>query len=32
MNKAAVAVANKNARIVMAMLLSGENYQKAAKK
>ena len=30
MNKAAVAVANKNARIVMAMLLSGENYQKAA--
>ena len=30
MNKAAVAVANKNARIVMAMLLSVENYQKAA--
>lgn len=30
MNKAAVAVANKNARIVMAMLLSGDNYQKAA--
>jgi transposase len=29
-NKAAVAVANKNARIVMAMLLSGEEYQKAA--
>ncbi len=29
MNKAAVAVANKNARIVMAMLLSGENYLKA---
>ena len=29
MNKAAVAVANKNARIVMAMLLSGEEYRKA---
>ena len=29
-NKAAVAVANKNARIAMAMLLSGENYKKAA--
>ena len=29
-NKAAVAVANKNTRIVMAMLLSGENYQNAA--
>lgn len=29
-NKAAVAVANKNARIVMAMLLSGDKYQKAA--
>lgn len=30
MNKAAVAVANKNARIAMAMLLSGEHYKKAA--
>lgn len=30
MNKAAVAVANKNARIAMAMLLSGEHYHKAA--
>lgn len=29
-NKAAVAVANKNARIAMAMLLSGEIYRKAA--
>lgn len=29
-NKAAVAVANKNARIAMAMLLSGESYKKAA--
>jgi transposase len=29
-NKAAVAVANKNARIVMAMLLSGEEYRKSA--
>jgi transposase len=29
-NKAAVAIANKNARIVMAMLLSGEEYQKVA--
>lgn len=29
MNKAAVAVANKNARIAMAMLLSGEHYNKA---
>jgi transposase len=28
-NKAAVAVANKNARIVMAMILSGEAYKKA---
>lgn len=28
-NKAAVAVANKNARIVMAMILSGEEYKKA---
>jgi transposase len=30
MNKAAVAVANKNARIAMALLLSGEKYKKAA--
>lgn len=30
MNKAAVAVANKNARIVMALLLSGQKYKKAA--
>lgn len=30
MNKASVAVANKNARIAMAMLLSGEHYRKAA--
>jgi transposase len=30
MNKAAVAVANKNARIAMAMLLSGQKYKKAA--
>jgi transposase len=29
-NKAAVAIANKNARIAMAMLLSGENYKKIA--
>lgn len=29
MNKAAVAIANKNARIVMAMLLKGEEYRKA---
>jgi len=29
-NKAAVAVANKNARIAMAMLLSGQEYKKAA--
>jgi len=29
-NKAAVAMANKNARIVMAMILSGEEYNKAA--
>jgi transposase len=29
-NKAAVAFANKNARIVMAMLLSGDEYRKAA--
>jgi transposase len=29
-NKAAVAVANKNARIVMAMIVSGEEYKKAA--
>lgn len=29
-NKAAVAVANKNARIIMAMLLSGQTYKKAA--
>lgn len=30
MNKAAVAVANKNARIAMALLLSGQKYKKAA--
>lgn len=30
MNKAAVAVANKNVRIAMAMLLSGEHYRKSA--
>jgi transposase len=30
MNKAAVAVANKNARIAMAMILSGENYKRVA--
>ena len=30
MNKAAVAVANKNARIAMAMILSGQKYNKAA--
>lgn len=30
MNKAAVAVANKNARIAMAMILSGKDYKKAA--
>lgn len=30
MNKAAVAVANKNARIAMALLLSGDIYKKAA--
>ena len=30
MNKAAVAVANKNARIAMSMILSGKKYQKAA--
>lgn len=30
LNKAAVAMANKNARIVMAMILSGEPYRKAA--
>lgn len=29
-NKAAVAIANKNARIAMAMILSGEKYKKAA--
>jgi transposase len=29
-NRAAVAVANKNARIAMAMILSGENYKKVA--
>jgi transposase len=29
-NKAAVAVANKNARIVMSMILSGEEYRKSA--
>ena len=29
-NKAAVAVANKNARIAIAMILSGESYRKAA--
>ena len=29
-NKAAVAVANKNARIVMALILSGQEYKKAA--
>jgi transposase len=29
-NRAAVAVANKNARIAMAMILSGENYRKVA--
>ena len=29
-NKAAVAVANKNARIILAMLKSGEHYRKAA--
>ena len=30
MNRATVALANKNARIAMALLLSGEHYQKAA--
>lgn len=30
MNRAAVALANKNARIAMALLLSGERYKKAA--
>lgn len=30
MNKAAVAVANKNARIAMSLILSGERYKKAA--
>lgn len=30
MNRAAVALANKNARIAMALLLSGESYKKAA--
>lgn len=30
MNRAAVALANKNARIAMAMILSGEEYKKAA--
>ncbi|OGT28806.1 MAG: hypothetical protein A2624_01470 [Gammaproteobacteria bacterium RIFCSPHIGHO2_01_FULL_42_8] len=30
MNRAAVALANKNARIAMALLLSGETYRKAA--
>ena len=29
-NKAAVAMANKNARIAMAMILSGSDYRKAA--
>jgi transposase len=30
MNRTAVAVANKNARIAMAMILSGERYRKAS--